>query len=284
VLNVGIMLLAAFPVSRALEPLDYSLLSDRLVHGMDLGVLTAVLSKTDVGFAFGTAGRAVMPQVLYFLVVLFATGGILSMFATDRRFSTGDFFQACGAYFWRLVRLFVFFAIAMIAVFFLFSRWSALTSKLSTGTLETTTFWLTMSNFAVLLLLFVIVRLWFDMAQVRAVVDDEHAARRTLRPAIGQVFSHAGLFGLFLMPLVLGWVVLAVGFWIWLRIPNHMFPVTFLLWQVAILFCLGMRLWQRAAETVWYQRHRVVEPAPVSVVAPSLETPASAAGSASLIQ
>ncbi len=281
VLNLGIMLVAAYPVSRALEPLDYSLLSDRLVHGMDLGVLTAVLQKADVGFAFGTASRATLPQVVYFVAVLFLTGGILSVYAANRRFTSGEFFQGCGACFWRLVRLFVFFAIVMIAVFILYSLWSSLATSLASGTSEKTSFWLYMSGFGVLLVLFVIVRLWLDMAQVRAVVEDQRATRRTLGPALRQTFGNGRLFAYFLVPLVTGWIVTAAGFWLWQRIPSHRFGVTFVMWQVVILLWVGMRLWQRAGETIWYQRHRVIEPAPVAVAAPAaVETPAPAADSA----
>ncbi len=280
-LNLLIMVVAALPVSRSLESLDYSLLSERLVHGMDLGVLTAVLQKADVGFAFSTASRALLPQVLYFVAALFLTGGILTVYAADGRFNTGEFFQACGVYFWRLVRLFLFLAIAMIPVGFIYTLWNSLAVKLAVGTSEKTSFWLTMSGYGLLLVLFVVVRLWFDMAQVRAVVEDERATRRTLGPALRQIFGNGRLFVYFVAPLVSGWILFAIGFWLWQKVPGHRFGVTFVLWQVVILFWVGVRLWQRAAETIWYQRHRVVEPAPMVVPVAAVEAPAPAADSAS---
>ncbi len=263
VLNLGIMLVAALPISRALGPLDYSLLSDRLVQGMDLGVLAAVLIKADVGFAFGTAARGLAPQLIYFALVLFLTGGILTAYAADRRLATGEFFQACGVYFWRLFRLMLLMALMLIPVGLIYSGWSALADGLGKGASEIANFWLAIAGLALLLVLLAIVRLWFDMAQVRTIIEDQPAVRKTLGPALRQTFGSFGrLFPLFIFPVLLGWVVFFLGFWVWQRIPSHRFVLSFLVWQVVLLCWIGLRLWQRAAEITWYQRHRVVEPAP----------------------
>ena len=42
---------------------------------------------------------------LFFLFMLFVTGGILESYRQDRRLTTGEFFAASGAFFWRFVRL-----------------------------------------------------------------------------------------------------------------------------------------------------------------------------------
>ena len=43
--------------------------------------------------------------ILFFLFMLFVTGGILTVYREDRKLKAGEFFGACGAYFWRFVRL-----------------------------------------------------------------------------------------------------------------------------------------------------------------------------------
>ena len=105
-------------------------------------------------------------------------------------------------------------------------------------------------------LVFLALRLWFDMAQVRLVASEERSVLRALRWAFGTTLrSFGSLYWLFLRISLTSWIAMAVIFWIWMHfVPHQHIGLSFLLGQIALLFWLAARLWQRAGETVWYER------------------------------
>ena len=126
----------------------------------------------------------------------------------------------------------------------------------------------------VILLLLICIRLWFDMAQVIAVAEDERRMHKALRRAAGLLRHNFGsLFWLYFRVSLIAWIVFAVGVHIWME---HLRPESilapFLLSQFLIIFWQGCRLWQRASECIWYREHQraiavatqAYEPTPVT--------------------
>jgi hypothetical protein len=110
----------------------------------------------------------------------------------------------------------------------------------------------------VILLLLICVRVWFDMAQVIAVAEDERRMRISLRRAAALLRQNFGsLFWLYFRVSLIAWIVFAIGVHIWM---NHLRPASiltpFLLSQFLIIFWQGCRLWQRASECIWYREHQ----------------------------
>ena len=67
--------------------------------------------------------RAVyMFAFVFFVFMLFVTGGILESYRQDRRLTTGEFFAASGAFFWRFVRLALLSIIPFVIVWHDLSR------------------------------------------------------------------------------------------------------------------------------------------------------------------
>ena len=88
-------------------------------------------------------------------------------------------------------------------------------------------------------LLALFVRLWFDIAQVRAVVQDEHKMWPNLWKALGISWRNvATLFRVYLCISGVAWVTLAVGLVLWANLPPTATPVTFLLLEFIILMQL----------------------------------------------
>ena len=69
------------------------------------------------------------------------------------------------------------------------------------------------------------------------------------------------LFRVYLCISGVAWVTLAVGLFVWAKLPPTATPVTFLLLEFIILMQLLTRLWQRASTVIWYQRHAAMFPA-----------------------
>ncbi len=270
VLNLVLAWIAAIPYRVRLTALTaHSLGAERLVNGFDFDAYSELIDNPDVAYAarLPESGVAVL---VYFLFVLFATGGVIEAYAADRKLTIGEFFQSCGEYFWRWVRLFVVLVIVLAPLGLLSSvllRWSG---RLMLNTVnEKTGYWVGLGVFVLTALVTMLVRLWFDMTQVRTVIDDEHGMLRTAVHSFRFTFSNfAPLFWLYLRISVLAWLGLFGGLWLWAHIPGSRSGLSFFILEIVLLWWIGTRLWQRASETVWYLRRSVPQSSP----APTVET------------
>jgi hypothetical protein len=242
--------------ARAGAVLDRSFAAEPLVHGFDLPTFVGLANTPSRPLGAAVPG-SILSTLIFFIWMLFLMGGILEAYRRDRTLATGEFFEACGRFFWRLVRLLILLLIALVPVFVLVHfvlNWS---DRLSTEALRPRLgFWVEVVGLLVLLFLSMAVRLWFDMAQVRAVAEDERAIRRSLLRAFKLSLGNFGpLFWIYLRLSLLAWFGLAAALWVWVKFvrPEWLF-VSFLLGQAIVFLWLATRLWLRASETVWYQR------------------------------
>ena len=102
-------------VSRWAGVLDHSLAADQLYHGFNLGRYIELGMQPGIGFGSAAPGITAF-AIIFFLFMLFVTGGILEAYRSPYKISAADFFQASGAYFWRFVRLLIMFVIVLIPV------------------------------------------------------------------------------------------------------------------------------------------------------------------------
>jgi hypothetical protein len=259
---------AATPYSARLAAVSaHSLHSERLTQGFDYSAYSELVSNPDVApdARLPESGVAVL---VYFVFALFLTGGVLEAYAADRRLATGEFFGACGAFFWRWFRLLILMAIIIVPLtilsHFLFRESGRMILKTVN---EKTGYWVGALVFFSTIFVMMVVRLWFDMAQVRTVVDDEHGMIRTALRSLKFTLSNFGsLFWLYFRISVLAWLGLAVGLWLWARIPGRDAVFSFFVLEVVLLWWIATRLWQRASETVWYLRY-TMETIPASISA-----------------
>jgi hypothetical protein len=244
--------------------LDHSLWSARLVHGFDLTTFFALLDhrRDPLGAA---ASASVLSTLVFFVFMLFLAGGILEVYRRDETLRTGEFFEACGRFFWRFVRLLIFLGIVLIPIFFFarfVMRWS---DKLASNAPQPLLgFWVEVAGLLIAAFLLVAVRLWFDMAQVRTVVEDQRAMRRTVLEAFKMTWGNFGsLFWIYLRLCLLGLAGLATAFWVWVKLAKpESIVASFLLGQAVILLWIAIRLWLRASEMSWYELHFPPAPTP----------------------
>lgn len=272
IVNLVLALLGATPaLDRMHQVVEHSLQSRRLVDTFDVGAFSALTSDPEIDL-YATHGASLHFAIVFFIFVLFLTGGILEAYRSGRKLTTREFFEACGSYFWRWTRLLIMMVIALIPVGMLASAVSKETGTLLLDAGEKTGYWFFLGGMGVVGLLAMFVRLWFDMAQVRAVVEEETGMWRNAGRAFKITTGNfATLFWMYLRISVLGWVVFGAGIYVWAKMPPARFEWTVLFLEIVILFGFGARLWQRACEMIWYQR-RFLAPlaAPVSVApAPS---------------
>lgn len=248
-----------------------------LYHAFDLSSISELEELPGHPFQQTDQAFYLFP-LLYALFMLFVTGGILANYERNMRMSTGEFFGACGYHLWRFFRLLIYLAIVSIPILILIRLASALNEhidEVSVSPLSSVYF--TAAATLVILFLATCLRLWFDMAQVISVADDEKRMHAALRQAAGILRRNFGsLFWLYLRISLTGSVIFGFGLYWWMmRLRPESLKSAFFLGQLMILVWIATRLWQRASETAWYGRHKAANeastpPEPVSSPVPAM--------------
>jgi hypothetical protein len=117
--------------------------------------------------------------------------------------------------------------------------------------------------------------LWFDMAEIIAVANDERRMHRALRRAARLLWNNFfSLLWLYLRIALVGLLLFAIGLRVWMMdLSPQSIILAFLLSQLMILLWVGTRLWQRASEALWYREYAQTSVnEPVWTPAPSLVT------------
>ncbi len=251
-------------IARALgSALHHSLAGEKLANGFDVGMFLELVGQPDVKL-FSHAGPVFIFAALYFLFLLFITPGIISVYLGDRRFSTGEFFRAAGAFFWIFVRLALWSLIPFLAVHILQHLISELASYVGDRVAyDQAGFLILVLGSIPILLAFIWIRLWFDLAQVRAVAGNDcftrRNAARTFRSAIRRAWN---AYWAYVFVCVLAWIVCGVAVLLWIEVPARAVWLTFLLLEVVMLAQIFARLWQKACATTWY----TMNPEPVALM------------------
>lgn len=252
--NLAAGLLASWPVRSQLSPLNSSVEArDSLYHQMNVFRLQEVLMRPDMNPRV-LLGNSVALGVVFVLVLLFAIGGVLEALYMDRVLRFGDFLRSSARYFWRMVRLTIVFVVFMLPLMaaqsgldplsdWMGNRWSS----------EQLQFWVRFACMTALALLALAIRVWVDVAQLDCVAHERAAVRHSLARARSLLRgTFLRVWGSVLGIQLLVAIVTIVLLWIWTKLPPEAIGRTFLIGEIIVLLWIGARLWQKAAETVWY--------------------------------
>jgi hypothetical protein len=258
---------------RAHSLLDHTMAAQRLVKGFDISAIALLQQLPDSPLEIH-GHNIVRFSLLFVVFMLFATGGILAAYVLDEKPTTTAFFAAAGHHFWRFFRLLIYLAIVLLPIAGLAAAASAMYTHIDEQSISP----YSGDHFVeaaavVILLLMIIVRVWFDMAQVIAVAEDEKKMHRALRRAFGLLGRNFfSLFWLYLRVSIVAWALFAFGLYAWTHILQPQSNVAaFLISQLMIAIWIATRLWQRASEALWYrnyQANQVPEPAWTPAPAP----------------
>jgi hypothetical protein len=244
-------------VDRASSTLNHSLASRRLVDGWDLSALMELgqLQNSPIEFQGPTV---IHFSVVFAIFMLFVTAGILATYVRDEKPQASSFFEASGHYFWRFVRLLIYFAIVLLPIGAIGAGVGALydhIDEVSISPFPAVYFFVAAS--LVILLLLAIARLWFDMAEIIALADDERRMHKALRHAARVLWHNFfSLLWLYIRIAVVGLALFAIGLYVWMTLLSPQSNIiAFLLSQLMILAWIGTRLWQRASEALWYREY-----------------------------
>jgi hypothetical protein len=157
----------------------------------------------------------------------------------------------------------------------LFAANDAIAKKAGESTNEKLPFELQMTGLAVMFLIMTTLRIWFDLSEVDAVLDDQRAVRKSIAAAFGHTFrSIARLLTSYVAVTIVAAILLVGGLWIWMKfVPAESVFGAFVIAQIMFFLLLIPRFWQRAiAVSYWQQRMlapmvavQPIQPAPLPV-------------------
>lgn len=285
VLNLALAWLGAAAFSNQLHDyLDHSLLSQRLVHGFDVGVLVEMFVQPEFGPTHAARASGLHFALIFFFATALFLPGVLQGYASTYHLPREDFFRACGRVLWRFIRLMIVAGIVMgVVAAALFGLHSVVEKKALESTHELLLFEVRVVDMIIIFLVMTALRIWFDLAETDVVLSDQRVVRRSIATGFRHMWQDLGrLVGSYVVTTIVAAIVLVVGLWAWMKlVPQASVLGAFLVSQFMLLLLLIPRFWQRGVAVTYYLQNMVepvviqpLTPAPVSV--PVVSEPSSA--------
>jgi len=259
--------------------LDHSLYADRIIHGMDLGVLGEMIERPEFGPRRSSEAPALIFAFLFLLASLLLMPGVVLGYSSDHRISREEFFRACGRNVWRFLRLAVVFALItgiVTGIGFLIqgAGMNALDSSSQDDRRLALVEWLSLG---LMFLCWTVIRIWFDLAETEVVLREQPAVRKSILWAFRTMLrTFFPLLGTYLLAAITAAVILLAGIFVWhLVVPPQSVAGAFLVGQVTLLLLLASRFWQRAIAVAFYQRISTARALPLftTVRVPVIQAP-----------
>jgi hypothetical protein len=255
--------------------LDKSLYAEEMGKRFDAAAFFELLMKPEVSTSPWMAG-SLAAGLIFLFYMLFISGGVLAVYHQDRKLTGGQFFECCGEFFWRMVRLLLWSIIPFAIVFGLAAVVQRVSGKMASDAgRELQGFFVQVGGSLVCLLFALFVRAWFDLAQARTVIDDVRGMRvLSFRSFVLALRNLPRLVSIYLTTAFVAGIAVFAAWTLWLRIPHGSFGASWLLLELLTLALVGVRLWQRAATVVWYENYSELHtpPLPLPVIPPAPPT------------
>jgi len=272
VLNVflGLFGTAAF-VNQVGTILDHSLQSERLLHGFSLAVLFEMFFRPEFGPTIASRAPATFFALLFLVATALFLPGVFQGYASTYRLPREDFFRACGRNLWRYIRLMIVAGIVMgIVAGVLFGINGALVKKAGESTNELLPFEVQMTGLAIIFLVMTTLRIWFDLAQVDIVLNDQRAVRKSIAAGFRHTFRRLGqLLASYVIATIVAALLLLGGLLMWMKLvrPESVWGA-FAISQLTLLVLLIPRFWQRGVAVTYWQQRMMLPVAPMRPIEP----------------
>lgn len=253
-LNFLFAIFLAFPLSGFLgEKLGTTLAADQLLEKFDFAIANDFINE--YGDSLGVIlNQSVLGIGLYLLLSVFLIGGILNVLMSDKEaYSLDDFWKGGGKYFWRMLRLTIYFLLVQIAIFGLFFT---LFSILTSGGLERfhNEGEIVKRGFYILPFYLFFSTVFFmiqDYAKIQIVAMDQSVIFRPILNTFRWVFNNfSQTFFLYLLNLL----TFGLLFFIYFKLDGgNAILAIFFIGQFFIIARIGIKLLNLASAIVLYQ-------------------------------
>jgi hypothetical protein len=249
-------------VNQAGTILDHSLQSQRLLHGLSMGVLVEMFARPEFGPTIASRGPAMFFSLLFMVATALFLPGVFQGYASTYRLPREDFFRACGRNLWRYIRLLIVAGIVMLlATIAVFVIQGAIEKKAAENTNELLLPEVRYGGLLVIFLVMAVFRIWFDLAEADIVLSDQRAVRKSIWAALRHTLrSLVRLMTSYVVSTVVAAIILVGGLWTWMKFvaPEHV-AGAFVVGQLTLLLLLIPRFWQRGV-VVAYWKHNMLVP------------------------
>jgi hypothetical protein len=250
-MNLALAWLGSLSVRATLSAvLDRSLESAKLVTGFDVSTLVMLLERPEVQMP-ALAPGAMAAAVIYLLAMLMMDGGVFTVYLQDRKLSREEFLGNCGLYFWRMVGLTGYFLVPFGVLIAAGAAAGDYGGKLANDApQERMGFFVNVAGKLVIVLVVILLRLWFDLAQARVANSNTRGIFRELRRSFKPAFR-SWLYAQYLGIAVFAAMSMAIGIWVWARLPHGAMGASFVLLELVTILQIASRLWMKAASARW---------------------------------
>lgn len=251
--------------------LDHSLQSDRLLHGFSLGTLIEMFSRPEFGPTVASRAPAMFFALLFLVATAMFLPGVLQGYASNYRLPRDDFFRTCGRNLWRFIRLMIVAGIVMgIAASALFGLHGVLERKAAESTNELLLPEVRIVGLFLIFLVMATLRIWFDLAEVDIVLNDQRAVRKSIAAGFRHTFRSLGrLLGSYLVATIVAAFVLSVGLFLWMKsVAPESVVGALVISQLTLLLLLIPRFWQRGVAVSYWQEQMMIPVVPGEPIEP----------------
>ena len=184
----GFNLLFAYLVTMPLfmmlsQALDKTRAAEKVLQAFDLTIFLTIMDEFGKGVNLGRTLSSI--GILYIIVNIFFSGGILKVFVEELNFNLKEFLAGCVEYFNRFLRLFlfslIFILLAIVTHLMISKLFGFLTKNSATEHLPIILFVL---KYLILAILLAMINMIFDYAKIMTVVNDFHGMYKTIKDAI----------------------------------------------------------------------------------------------------
>ena len=254
--NLAAALIATIPISGYLNnTLRESLASSKLLDGFNYTLITDLLNQYGDGIAI-LMDQTLLLILVFLIITIFLTGGMLHLFRQQVKFDYKVFWYGCQHYFWRLLRLTVYFLlihlVLLVLFYFLFLR---LTNGFSPFKLE--------SEVQVIAVLQVLIPVYLilaafllmiqDYAKILIVDKDQSLIFSPFWQNFKIVFKNIRSFSLLYLINLLTALAIWGIYYLLSKVIQNAWVLALILGQVFVLARIGLNMLNLASATLCYQ-------------------------------
>jgi len=251
-------LVLAVPLRSLLsEKISQTLLGDALGGRFDMDFFADFITNfPDFGDTW--FGLAMIVPLFYLLSNIFFSGGALSVFASEEKYSATLFWSGAARYFGRFLRLWL-MALPVFGIFFLIIFLEKGATRLLFGDdpYQSVTYWTGWVKTGLMALALILSHMYFDYARIHAVMHDDAKMRHAWLAGLKFVFGNLSkTLGLVLLMSAISVAGLVLYNLVADRLfaPSAVVVLLLVLWQQAyMIFRMHMKLTAFAAQTAFYQ-------------------------------
>jgi hypothetical protein len=253
-------LLVALPIKAYLEShAGHSLMVEDLVKGFDYTFLNDFMTNYGSGFA-PIFQQSVLVILLFLIVMIFLIGGILSVYKHQpTKWDNRLFWGESATYFWKMLRLAVYFIVIHLAIIGLFFFFYYLAVQGFSGLEDDTVIF---TAWKWLLPLYIIVSafffMWHDYAKIMIVNHQNRWLYTSILQALRFILKNfKTAYSVFLINILLLFLVYGINYFFTsiLKIgQNAPFYVAFLMAQCFLLVRLSIKLINWSSASILYKK------------------------------